>query len=220
MSVTEVKASDRVEVLGVQQFDKEEQAAIRDRMRAIDLLTEEATKGRAKYKIELFFTQARSVQAPTVGILSFWESGARLHGGGDTKLYICPGREKQISQCQAFIPDSGNSSSILFCPACGTSWKGADTVGEHVAKLTMQKWSELLVHYYARLEHNADIYVKHAKEDLRTKAMIEQARQKGGEVLAKVRDKRAIVLYPLANIIKDTAAGASLESRFKALLSA
>ena len=222
MPVTEVSASvqDRKEILDVQQFAPEEQEAVRNRMKAIDLLSAEAREGKAKYKIELFFTSARSMQKPTPGVLSFWESGAKMHGGGDTKLYICPGKYKKINECSAFIPDSGNASAILFCPKCGTSWKGPDVIGEHIARLGIQDWANLLALYYVRLEHDADIYVKHAKDDIRTTTMLEQARNRGGEVLAKVRERRALVIYPLSRIIKDTSAGASLTDRFKALLSA
>jgi len=208
------------EVLGVEQFDPKEAEIIRAKMQAIDLLQAQAKEGRAKYKIELFFTSARSMQKPTPGVLSFWESGSRMHGGGDTKLYICPGKYKGMSECSAFIPDSGNASAILFCPKCGTSWKGPDVIGEHIARLGIQDWANLLTMYYSRLNHDADIYVKHAKDDIRTKTMIEQAKNKGGEVLAKVRERRALVIYPLQRIIKDTSAGASLTDRFKALLSA
>lgn len=217
MPVDQVKAS-RAEVLGVQQFDKEEQEAIAQRMKAIDLLSREAAEGKAKYKIELFFTKARSMTGSTPGALSFWESGSKLHGGGDTKLYFCPGKLRRVSECQACIPDSGNSSAILFCPKCGTSWKGTDVMGEHIARLSLKQWAGLLEHYFLRLDHDADIYVKHAKDDLRTMAMLEQAKAKGGEALAKVRNKRALVIYPIAHIIKDTSAGASLLGRFEALL--
>jgi hypothetical protein len=177
-------------------------------------------EGKGKYKIELFFSSARSMNKPTPGALSWWESGSRLHGGGDAKIYICPGKMRRFNTCEAFIPDSGNASGILFCPKCGTSWKGDDVIGEHIAKLSMKQWSELLVHYFTRLELNADIYVKHARDDIRTVSMVEQAKQKGGEALRKVRDKRALVIYPLRNIIKDTSAGSTLSSRFHALLTA
>lgn len=212
-------ATERVELLGVQQFTKDEQEAIRQRMKAIDLLMDEQ-KGKGKFKIELFFTQARSIQKPTPGALSFWESGSKFHGGGDCKIYICPGRFRRINDCQAFIPDSGNASGVLFCPKCGTSWKGDDVIGEHIARLSMMQWADLLLHYFVRLEQNADIYVKHSKDDIRSRALMETAKHRGGELLNKSRSERALVIYPLKNIIKDTSAGSSLLSRFQALLKA
>jgi hypothetical protein len=212
-------SADRKEVLGVEQFTPQEQEAIKERMAAIDLLLKDQ-EGKGKYKIELFFTSARSMNKPTPGVLSFWESGSRLHGGGDCKIYICPGKFRKISTCEAFIPDAGNASAVLFCPKCGTSWKGDDVIGEHIARLSMKQWADLLLHYFTRLEHNADVYVKHSRDDIRTKAMIEQAKQKGGEILNKMRSNRALVIYPLKNIIKDTGTGASLLGRFQALLTA
>jgi hypothetical protein len=216
---TQDVAFSREEVRGVEQFSKEEQEAIRQRMSAIDLLMKDQ-EGKGKYKIELFFTSARSLTKPTPGVISFWESGSRLHGGGDAKIYICPGKMRKIKDCEAFIPDSGNASAVLFCPKCGTSWKGDDVIGEHIARLSMKQWAALLVHYFTRMELNADIYVKHSKDDIRTVAMLETAKSKGGEALNKVRNKRAVVIYPLKNIIKDTAAGSDLYSRFTALLTA
>jgi hypothetical protein len=208
----------RKEIGGVEQFTPEEQEAIRQRMQGMDKLLKDETK--AKYKIELFFGEARSTAKPTPGILSFWESGSRFHGGGDTKIYQCPGKSLRLSTCESFIPDSGNASAILFCPKCGTSWKGPDVIGERLARLSMQNWAHVLLRYFVLLEHNADMYLKHARDDIRTKAMIEQAKQKGGEVLAKVRNKRALTIYPLGRIVKDTSNGADLYGRFYAFLTA
>ena len=214
--VTDV--SYREEVRGVEQLTDEEQRLMRTKMEALDKLLQ--VEGKAKYKIELFFSRARSMHKPTPGIMSFWESGSRIHGGGDLKIYICPGKRLKKNECQSFIPDSGNASAILFCPKCGTSWQGEDVIGEHMGNHSMRIWSEVIFHYFVRLDHNADVYLKHAKDDIRTVAMVEQAAQKGGEVLAKVRDKRAQLIYPLGRIIKDCSAGASPLTRFYALLTA
>lgn len=208
----------RQEIGGVEQFTPEEQEAVRHRMKAMDQLLKDDVK--AKYKIELFFGKARSMHNPTPGIMSFWESGSRFHGGGDTKIYQCPGKSKGVNNCTSFIPDSGNASAILFCPKCGTNWKGTDVIGERIARLSMQNWALILLRHFVLLENNADIYLKHAHDDIRTKTMIEQAKQKGGELLAKVRNKRALYIYPLARIIKDTSNGADLYGRFHAFLTA
>lgn len=192
--------------------------AIQAKMKALDELLK--TTKHAKYKIELFFGKARSMRRPTSGIISWWESGSKLHGGGDAKIYICPGRRRKVNNCEAFIPDASNASAFLWCPQCGQRWEGEQVIGEHVANLMMQQWADVLLYYYVRLEHNADIYVVHAKEDIRTTAMIEQASQKGGDLLEKVRSRRARHIYPLANIIKDVSGGADLRKRFLAFLSA
>lgn len=200
------------------EFSKEEQEAIRMKMAALDALLK--TQKHAKYKIELFFGKARSLHKPTPGIVSFWESGSKLHGGGDAKIYFCPGKMRRVNDCEAVIPEAANISSLHFCVKCSRSWKGVDVIGEIVANLTMRDWATVLLRYYVRLDHNADLYLKHAKEDIRTIAMIEQAKERGGEYLARVRNKRALHIYPLNRIIKDTSAGADLYGRFVAFLTA
>ena len=69
---------------------------------------------------------------------------------------------------------------------------------------------------------NADIRIKYAQRDIRTAARLEQERQRGGELLQEVRSSelRSSSTYPLANIIKDTAAGADLRGRILAYLQA
>jgi hypothetical protein len=49
---------------------------------------------------------------------------------------------------------------------------------------------------------------------------MEQERQRGGDVLTAMRNKRALHIYPLANIIKDTSAGSDILARFYAFLTA
>ena len=200
------------------EFSKEEQEAIELKKKALDELLK--TRKHAKYKIELFFGKARSMTKPTPGIISFWESGSKLHGGGDAKIYICPGKQLGINECNAIIPEVANVNALHFCSVCRRSWKGKEVIGEIVANLHMKGWAEALLYYYARLDHNADIYLKHAREDIRTVAMIEQAKQKGGEYLNRVRSKRALHIYPLNRIITDTSAGADLLGRFYAFLTA
>lgn len=200
------------------EFSPEEQEAIRFKMKALDELLKD--RKHAKYKIELFFGKARSMTKPTPGIMSFWESGSKLHGGGDAKIYFCPGKMRGINECSAVIPEAANVSSLHFCPTCRKSWQGKLVIGEVVANWTMRHWANALLYYYTRLDHNADIYLKHAREDIRTVAMIEQARQKGGEFLNRVRSRRALHIYPLNRIIKDTSAGADLSGRIYAFLTA
>jgi len=200
------------------QLSKEELEAVHERMKLLDELLKTGTK--AKYKIEILFTKDRSMHRPTPGAVSFWESGSKLHGGGDGKLYICPGQSLGRNDCSSFIPDSANASSFLWCPRCGIRWQGTEVIGERLAVLPLKKWGEVLLHYFTKLENNADIYVKYAREDIRTKAMLEQARQQGGEKLEKVRNARAKSIYPLKNIVWDTSNGADLLGRFQAFLTA
>lgn len=193
----------------------EELEAIRLRMLEMDKLF--ATAQKAKYKIELFLGKARMNTRPTPGIMSFWESGSKLHGGGDAKIYFCPGKMRGKNECTAPIPDEANGSGYLFCVACGTRWEGADVIGEHQGNLPMKKWAEVILVYFRRLEHNCDIYLKYAPDDIRTHALQETG-IKSSVGLYKARAARAKAIYPLSHIIKDTSGGADLLGRFHAFL--
>jgi len=92
--------------------------------------------------------------------------------------------------------------------------------GELVFNNTMQHWAEYIYHYYKKLDHNCDICLKHSDDDIRELAVKEQERQRGGELLGRMRSKRIQYVYPLANIIKDIQGGADIVTRFRAFLTA
>lgn len=216
MPANEVKWKE--EILAPIELSPEEQEAVRLRMKAVDALLK--TDKHARYKIELFFGKARRLYEPTPGIISLWESGSKLHGGGDSKIFICPGKLLKRNDCQAVIPEAANVSSTHFCSSCRVTWSGKEVIGEHIANLPMKKWAEVLFQYFQRLGYNADIYLKYAPDDIRTTAALEQEKNRGGEMYAKTRSRRSKLLYPLSHIIKDTAAGADLLGRFVAFLMA
>jgi hypothetical protein len=199
-------------------LSEEEQDILKKRMVTMDKLL--ATQRIAKYKIELFFSHRRSGRDATPGAVSLWESGAKLHGGGDCKIYLCPSEAQKQGACNGIIPDAAQGYGHLVCPTCKKVWKGSQVHGEIFARLTTQGWSRLLFKYFVRLGHNADIYVKVPRHDIRKAASLEQARQLKGEKLTVARTKRDVYIYPLRNLIKDVNAGADILGRFKALLSA
>lgn len=194
----------------------EEKHIIEQKIAALDKLL--ATEKKAKYKIELLFGKARSTSRPTPGALSFWESGTKFHGGGDAKIYLCPAKSLGKSACEAFIPDASTGYGHLVCPKCGSVWQGKEVIGEIFANLPMKKWGEVLLKYYVRLELNCDIYLKYARDDIRAAAAAEKLKHFAGEQVNLVRSKRAMSIYPLRNILKDSSAGADLLSRFQAFL--
>lgn len=194
---------------------EEEREAVQKRMEAMDKLLAEQQK--AKYKLELFFGEERSLHKAVPGILSFWESGTKLHGGGDAKIYFCPGKQLKLSNCEAPIPFEFNAYGHLVCPACKQAWQGEQVIGEIMGRHTMRQWADVLFLYFQRLGGNCDIYLKHAPNDIRSLAAAEQERQRGGELLARAR-KRGLYIYPLKNIMTDTAHGADLLGRFYAFL--
>jgi len=196
----------------------EEEDALKKRMVTMDKLL--AEQGLAKYKLEAMFEKKHSLTRPTFGVISFWQSGAKLHGGGDTKMYICPGKDLGKSSCEAFIPDVATGYGFLVCPKCKEVWKGEQVSGELGFRLSIQNWSFVLLRYFSKLEGNADVYLKYPKHDIRAVARIEQDKQHMGEKLEKARRELSKVIYPLRNIIKDTTNGADLQSRFYAFLRA
>jgi len=186
---------------------------------AFDQLLEQEQK--AKYKIEVMFRHTRRSTGLIDGSLSVWESGTRLNGEGDTKAYFCPGRQTRRSDCEAIIPDeTAFGNGRLACPGCGIVWKSEEVFGEVFFKQPTERWADTLVRFYARLSHNADIYLKYPKHDVRAIAAQEQAKQLGGAQYAKLRSEKVLYIYPLKNIIKDTSNGSDLYKRFFALLTA
>lgn len=214
----EVKWGEDNSIDAAPQLTAEELDTLKLRMLAMDKLLAEQKK--AKYKIELLFSSRRSGRVPYAGALSLWESGAKLHGGGDTKMYECPARALKVSNCDGLIHDAATGYGHLVCPKCTKVWKGSQVHGEVFARLTTANWAVLIYRYFVRLGHNADIYVKLPKADIRRAAELEQDKQLGGEKLAGARTRRDVYIYPLRNIITDTSGGADILGRFKALLSA
>jgi hypothetical protein len=177
---------------------------------------------RAKYKLELAFGKARSDRHATPGMLSFWENGSKLHGGGDAKLYLCPSRYLKVGTCQAVIPDLANQEGTLVCPTCGQFWKGEQVIGELLFNLPMHKWAEVLYNYFCLFEQSCDLYLKHAPDDIRSVALAQSKHQtwRGSKMLNRSRVTRARVIYRLSAIIADTANGSDPRRRFFMFLTA
>lgn len=205
-----------------------EELAISERL---EFLRQHMTKPRmGQYKIEVLFVGKVSVHAPFTGVMSFHESGNRLHGGGDTKVYVCPGNALKKNGCRAIIPSNFTGSALgVPCPNCKGLWKEAELIGELYGNHTYQNWAELIVRYMRVMNLDCDIYIKMAEQSMHQAAHAETTKRKGstvigrgGDVVEKVRRERARRprIYPLYNIIKDTAAGADLTGRIRAFLGA
>lgn len=217
VTVKEVKWGEDNDIDAAPVLTEEEQNSLKKRMEALDKLLAEQKKG--KYKLELMFGRDYKTNSAYPGALSIWESGTKLHGGGDAKVYECPGKALKKNNCMGLIPDSSQGYGFLVCPECKTVWKGKDVIGETLARLTTQGWAEFLYRWWVRVGHNADLYVKRPRRDIRVDARAEQEKQRGGELLEKSR-KREVFIYPLKNIIIDVSAGADPVKRFRAFLSA
>jgi hypothetical protein len=204
------------------ELSDDEALAVAERLKALKKFFGE--KVSARYKIEVQFGKARSTWKPFHGAMSIYLSGTKLNGGGDEKLYLCPRDDCDgiILPIDRFVEETKGGQAIarVPCPSCQTMWAENDLVGELLFNLVPKDWALAVLKMFARLEHNADLYLKYHREDIRYQAGIEIARHAGGEMLAKARKSRGLHIYPLKNIIKDTGAGAQLYDRILAFINA
>lgn len=175
----------------------------------------------AKYKVEVMFTDNRSLHRPFDGVISVWTNGGAYHGGGDQAVYLCPQphRDDTRRYCGSPIDLAFVADGFALCPVCHQKTPPDELCNAVGYKLTFQNWMRVMVRAFRRLECNADVRIKYFIGDLRTATEIEQNGKFGGEVMRKFgRTRRDVATYPLERIIADTTAGASLESRFRAFL--
>lgn len=188
---------------------------------------------KAKYKIQIWFTSQRTSKKATAFTLSAWESGKRLHGGGDEMMFMCRRqraagkvtpkdvvavggtREATPVGCGGLI--SGGlaiPNGDIICPHCHTKHK-TEHIGDSIYyNMTMDRASHMLGQWWYHLGGDADIYMKCRADDPRTRLMAQTMGFK------KARQRKGLTIYPLAHIIKDTSAGQTLEGAFKAFLTA
>jgi hypothetical protein len=184
------------------------------------LLKESPEREGARYKIDLLLASGFSLQKPSAGIISLWESGRALHGDGDTKLYVCPGRHLGVNECEAIIPGLAQGHDSAVCAKCGRLWKSSELIGEVGYRLLPPKWADVFLRWLQRLDMEADLRIIYPPDDIRTLAAREQERQRGGELMEPARARRATRAYPLKNLIKDTSAGAGIHDRILAFVCA
>lgn len=184
---------------------------------------------KAKYKIQVWFKSDRHLYGLVVYTLSFWESGKRLHGGGDEMMFICqrhasaaavspfdvarPSDKVTNRGCGLLIPgELVQSNGLVICPHCQTRHLSTQIGDSVLYKTTMTRASEILATWWRKLESNADVYVKYSPTDPRTALMSRSYSPR------KARELKGLTIYPLERIIKDTLGGATVESRFRALI--
>jgi hypothetical protein len=157
-----------------------------------------ANKNKAKYKIELQFMRARSAQPHVSNLfnLQVWESGRRLHGGGDQRMVFCgywpPQGFHGEEECGKPFSDSHFGINHVVCPHCGREnfldemtkdvhiidarTRGEDVKGLQkmpivnpllVGKLTPKQLAVLLVKTFRNCDGNADLYIKFHPTDIR-----------------------------------------------------
>ena len=202
------------------ELSESEVKAVTDRMKSLKQFFDKNVQ--AKYKIEIQFGKARSSWRPFHGAMSLYLSGTKLNGGGDEKLYLCPRNDCNgiILPIGRVVEETAKGEAIarVPCPSCQIMWSENELVGELLFNMTTQDWATAIHKMFVRLDHNADIYLKYHRDDVRYRAAMELARHAGGEELAKARKRRGLHIYPLKNLIKDTGAGSQLYERILAFI--
>jgi hypothetical protein len=187
---------------------------------------------RADIKIQIWFRSDRSLNKPVTFSLSFWESGKRLHGGGDEMLFICRrhadapkvtpfemanAAKKQVSQtgCGGLISgDQISPEGIVVCPHCFLKHR-TEQIGDAIFyRTSINDAATILANWWRKVGSNADIYAKYSPTDPRTVMMSQSYSPR------TAREKKGLTIYPLARILKDTISGATLESRMRAFITA
>jgi len=193
---------------------------------------------RAKYKIEVMFHKNRSSlpNKPFPAMVLIWESGKRLHGGGDEKMYWCG-----YENCGKPIPSDDFGYMHVVCRHCQRELfldpdsrtlhiknlkeerrdstgieKLPLVVGEKLANLTPPNLAELLAKTWYQLEGLADVYFKYSPHEIRYDKVHETTADM--DRLEKVRVQRTPGIYTLARIRADIANGSDLKDRFLAMI--
>lgn len=197
-------------------LSEDEKHKIKEDREAADIMRADA--GIAKFKIELMFTSEFSIIKPVQGVMSFWESGSQLHGGGDTIVHFCPGKKLGRNQCEHYIPDPSHGYGILVCPSCQTVWDGKQVYGQIFARLTVRGWAEAICNYYRKLDMNCDVVIKYHRNDIRAATRGKNST----DLLVETRSsgRRLKRIYKLSSIMRDTSAGSSLYDRMLAFVRA
>jgi hypothetical protein len=181
----------------------------------------------AKYKLEITFGKNRTSRGLAfTGLMHYWLSGAKLHGGGDCTVWECPRCENIIHPHEegkdVFKDKKGNAviKDVRICSGCGGKWLLKDVVEFRHFKLTEQNWAHAILKGFRRLNLDADIYMTYHPEDIRYKTSLELARNRGGEEIAKAVSRAGLHIYPLKNIIIDTRNGAGLYDQIRRFINA
>jgi hypothetical protein len=168
---------------------------------------------RARHKIEVFFGKDRKPLGPNVVQLQFFQSGMKLHGGGDDLMFMCR-NESGTQGCGAFITSDQVRGGVAICPNCQKAIRGDATAERLIANISTKKLATELAKFWHQLGCDADIYCKYDPTDIRYQVMVEKLGTK------KAKQLRGMHIYTLKSILADTNAGASLENRLFAFLTA
>jgi hypothetical protein len=169
---------------------------------------------RAKWKIEVTFVKDRTLTGLNALGIQVWESGKHFNGGGDALAFFCKdSRKDEDAGCWGIIPqDNVGPNGVAYCPNCKRAINADYLTNMKIGNAYMDTLAKELAKLFRQLGSNADIYIKFHKTDIRYIAL---ERAKGPDMARKLKGMH---IYPLKNILKDTANGADLTNRFKAFI--
>lgn len=169
---------------------------------------------RAKWKIEVTFVKNRTLTGVNHVGVQVWESGKHFHGGGDALAFFCKDNRKDHDEgCWGVIPqDNVAPNGVAYCPSCKLTINANYLTNMKIGAVRMDALAKELAALFRKLGSNADVFIKYHKMDVRYIAL---ERAKGPDVARKLKGMH---IYPLRNILKDTAAGADLVARMKAFI--
>lgn len=174
----------------------------------------------AQFRLEVFFRTGPRRNIPVRGILCAWTNGGFLAGGGDQTVYFCPTKLSSERTCLEPIDVQYQAGGRVVCTKCKKVSTTKQLVGQIIADVEMYKWAATITRFFHILKGSADLCVNVERGSMLKAAELETERNRGGEVYEKVHAAREWITYPLANLIKDTFSGATLENRIRAFLEA
>lgn len=214
---------DQLEGKNLVELDEQERAAVQARMAALDKLFQ--AENRAKYKLEIHVHEQRSTWKPFFGIMYYLLSGDKLHGGGDSKIYLCANDECHgaIYPPEHTIVDISENAdptqpAKVLCPKCGRVYFARDLLGERGLRLVSSNWAKAIYQNFLYLEMNADVVLLSHHATLHKQTELEMQKNANSELVDAARKVRHKLVYPLKNIIKDVSNGADLVARFHAFV--
>ena len=180
---------------------------------------------KAKFKLEVAFDSTFTTRKPANGLISVWTNGGFNHGGGDEVVYFCHvviTKDGISKTCSNPLELKWIHKTAAICPECKQAIDPKELAGQIFARLDLKQWAWLLSRVWLKLDSNADIRRGFLRGKIRSvhDRIMKKESVSAGDDLEALRQERnnAWAIYPLANILKDTNAGADLEKRIRAFL--
>lgn len=190
-------------------------------------------KLKADYKIQIWFRANRTLWGLNDYTLSFWESGKRLHGGGDELMRVCKRHagapkprhietlampKKDAAEkggCGLLIPGGSIVRGLVQCPHCQLMHDPEHITTGIYYRTTMTDAADILATWWRKLDGRASLYAKYSPVDPRYLAMASE------HSFNMAQEKKGLTVYTLERILQDTTVtGRTLESAFKAFVTA